>query len=402
MSDRKLYYDDPDRDRCEAVVVERGTIEGRPFVRLDATILYPEGGGQPADRGTIAGVEVTDVRSRGGDVLHLLAAPVEADAVVVLLDVVRRFDFRQQHTAQHLLSAWLEDRHGLATTSFHLGDAYTAIEVAGAPPSRRTLDEVEAELNELIRADRAVAARWVEPADLDGLRVRTRGLPEGHDGPVRLVTIDGIDCNTCGGLHVDSLRKLQAIHLLGAEPARGGGARIRFLAGGRVLDELRRRGVVLDGVRDRLGTGPEEFAATLDRWVADRKRLERRVYDLESEWARTIAAELVAVAGPIVARRLPGSGPAFLRVVAAAFLEARPEGTVVLVGDEGDPPSPCYLVQSGPKGPSDVSALGERIRSALEARGGGTGRMHQGKGGRVIADTSEIERAISPQPPQGT
>lgn len=396
MSDRKLYYEDPSLDRCTSTVVERGTIDGRPFVRLDATILYPEGGGQPSDRGTIAGVEVVELRSRGAEVLHLLAAPVEGDRLEVLLDAARRFDLRQQHTAQHLLSAWLEDRHALPTTSFHLGEAYTAIEVAGPPPDPRTLVEVESALNARIREDHPVVPRWVEPEALEGLRIRTRGLPEGHVGPVRLVEIEGIDCNTCGGLHVGRLGEIQSIHLLEAEPARGGGARIRFLAGGRVLDEMRRRAGILEAVRERIGAAPEEAAAILDRWTAERKRLERRLRDLEADWARGVAAALAAAPGPVLTRRLPGAGPNALRAVAAALVALRPEAVAVLVGDEGEPPASCYLVQSGPQGPEDVAAIGTRLRDRLGARGGGSGRLHQGKGGRPDPDPSTIESAINP------
>src|SRR5512134_236929 len=134
MADRKLFYDEPEIDRIDTRGVATGELDGRPFVRLDETIFFPEGGGQPADRGTIGGVAVVDVRARGEEVLHLLEAPVAAGPVACVLDAARRFDHRQQHTAQHLVTAVLQDRHGLPTTSFHLGEAYTAIEVAGAEP----------------------------------------------------------------------------------------------------------------------------------------------------------------------------------------------------------------------------------------------------------------------------
>ena len=352
-------------------------------MRLERTVFYPEGGGQPADRGTIAGAEVVDVQSRGAEVLHFLAVGPPcawAEEVEARIDARRRFDLRQQHTAQHLLTAVLADRHRRPTTSFHLGDRFVAIEVEGDAPPPGRLVEVEAEVNELILEDRPVTTRWVAPADLAALPVRTRGLPKDHVGDVRLVEIEGIDLNTCGGTHVSRLGEIQSLHVLGAEHARGG-ARITFLAGSRVLHELRRAEEVAAALKERIGTAPEEFASVLDGWTAERKRGAKRVRDLEAQLAVPLGESLAAVPGPLLARIVPSGGPDFLRAVANAALARRPDATVALVSaDEG-----CFLLQAGPGGPDDVSGLGARLRDALGAKGGGKGRTFQGTGGRVPA-----------------
>lgn len=381
MSDRKLFYEDASLDRVETEIVESGVVDGRPFVRLAETVFYPEGGGQPCDRGTIAGIPVVEVRARGSEVLHVLERPLPGGRVLALIDAQRRFDLRQQHTAQHLLSAILHDRHRMPTTSFHLGDEYTAIEVSGPVPDRARLAGFEAEANAEIRADREVRTREVEPGELAALGVRTRGLPEGHAGRVRLVEIAGIDLNTCGGTHVDRLAELQLLYILDAAPARGV-TRIRFLAGGRTLRELQRLAVSESAIKERLGTGPEAFAAALDGWRADAKNAERRIRALETEVARSRAAEIATGAGQCLCARLEGMGPEMLSRIAAAALERRPEAVVVLVGDVEDSGEACLFVQSGSAGPPDVSEIGQRASEALGARGGGKGRRYQGRGGR--------------------
>ena len=381
MADRKLFHEDASLDRIETEVIETGTLDGRPFVRLEATIFYPEGGGQPADRGTIAGVAVVDVRSRGSEVLHVLERPVPLGPVVAEIDAALRYDRCQQHTAQHLLTAILLNRHGLRTTAFHLGEEYTAIEVAGPVPSPERLRAFEDEVNEEIRRDRPVRARSVSPSELDAIEFRSRGLPEGFSGDVRLVEIEGIDVNTCGGTHVDRLSEVQVLRILGAEPARGG-ARIRFLAGGRVLREMRSQAAIEEAIRARIGTAREEFAGILDGWKDERHRLERRVRDLEAELARRDAAEMVAEPGAVLARRIDGAGPERLKALASAVLAERRDAVVALVGRSGDPPETCFLVQAGEAGPLDVTALGAKLRDALGAKGGGRGRTFQGRGGR--------------------
>jgi alanyl-tRNA synthetase len=390
VPDRRLFDDDPVLDRAESRVVEEGTEEGAPWVRLEQTLFYPQGGGQPADRGTIGGVAVVDVQTRDRAIRHVLAHPLglhRGQPVPLVLDAARRLDHRQQHTAQHLVTALLADRHRRSTTSFHLGERHVAIEIEGAPPPGSFLAALEEEVNTLIREDRAVRTCYVEPAALAALPVRTRGLPRDHEGPVRLVEIEGLDLNTCGGTHVRRLGEIQAVHVVGVDKARGG-TRLSFVAGGRVLVELRRAAEVEEAVRTRIGTAPESFAEVLDTWTARRRALERRVRDLESALAAGLGAALAAQPGPRLTRVVPEAGPDLLRGVAAAALSLRPEAVVVLVGQG------CYLVQTGPAGPDEASSLGDRLRLVLGGAGGGRGRMHQGRF-ETAPQGEALERALA-------
>ncbi len=387
MADRKRFHDEPGLARLATVVIESGALSGRPYVRLEETIFYPEGGGQPADRGTINGVRVLDVQSRGERILHFVEHPLAEGPARLEIDADLRFDRMQQHTAQHLLTAVLLDRHALPTTAFHLGERYTAIEVAGPVPSAERLQAIEDEVNREIRLDRKVAARWVHPDELGGLPVRSRGLPEDLTGDIRLVEIEGLDLNTCGGTHVARLGEIQMLRIVDAGPARGG-ARIEFLAGGRVLRELREAASIDALLKARIGTAREEFAGVLDVWEQERKRLERRVRDLERGLAERVAVEMATETGPLLSRFLGDAGPDFLRAVANAVVARRPDATVALVGAPPDGRDACFLVQAGPSGPEDVAPRGRALAERLGAKGGGKGRTFQGRGGRWPGDSS--------------
>ena len=381
MPDRKRFYDDPRLARLSTSVVAAEEKDGRFRVRLDETIFYPEGGGQPADHGSIGGAAVLDVVSDGPAVWHEIDRAIAAGPVATVLDERRRFDHCQQHTAQHLLTAVLLDRHARPTTSFHLGATVTAIEVSGGVPSKAELRAYEREVNAHLREDRAITTRWVSPEELADLPVRSRGLPAGHEGPVRLVEIEGLDLNTCGGTHVARLAEIQAIEILDAEAARGG-TRIHFLAGGRLFADLDRRRDLEDELRARIGTASEEFPSVLDTREAERRRLARRVDELEERLARIEVAALPVVAGGFVVAARPGEGPDALRSLARAIIERDPTSVAVLAGDA------CFLVQSGERGPEDVAALGARVRDLVGARGGGRGRTFQGKGGAMPAQAA--------------
>ncbi len=384
MEDRRLYYEHPEIVEHATAVTEAGVFEGRPYVRLAETPFHPEGGGQPADRGTISGVAVVGLDEDEAGVRHFLAAPLPAGPVVAQVDAARRLDLRQQHTAQHLLTAVLNARHERFTTSFHLGEAYTAIEVTGPVPPPETLAAWEEEVNAAIREDRPVRTRWADLADLERLNVRTRGLPDDFRGRVRLVEIEGIDRNTCGGTHVHRLAEIQVIHLLGAEPARGG-TRLPFVAGGRVLARLRVHEAREDALKSRLGQAPEGFAAVVDGWVEEKKAAEKRVRRLLGELAERIAAEMAKETAPVLRRIVPLAAPELLREVANRVLAARPSAVVELVGADAEAGTACFLVLSGPEGPPDVAAAGARLRDALGAKGGGRGRSFMGAGGKPPA-----------------
>jgi len=347
--------------------------EGAWDVVLSESVLYPEGGGQPSDAGEVGGVPVIALRKDAdGAVVHRMSAPVSGE-VEVTVDWPRRFDHMQQHTGQHLLTAVARDQFGLATTAFHLGPDRCDVELDGLLGAGE-MAALEAAVNAEIRAARPVAVRLAQPDELEALGVRTRGLPEGFTGDVRLVAIEGLDLNTCGGTHLRSTAELQALKLTGTEPMRGG-TRLHYLAGGRVLDALS-GALSRERALSRLLTcPPAEHADAVSRVMAAAKRSGKEKKGLLSELAGLVGREL-ATSG---ARHLhrPDGDMGFLSAVAGAALRAKPELTCLLTAGvrEG------VFLLVGP--PDTVSALGPRVAEVLEGRGGGAGGRFQGKGARL-------------------
>ena len=272
------YEREPYRTSLETRVVASGADAGRPWAVLEDTILYPEGGGQPSDRGTLNGVAVLDVQKREGAIRHTLAAPVAEGPADIVLDWERRFDHMQQHTGQHLLSAVAQDRFAWETTAFHLGPDVSDVELAAPSLSPKDLARLEEAVAAEIRAARPVVPRRVSLEEFRTLPVRTRGLPEGFTGDVRLVEIAGVDLNTCGGTHLANTAEIETIPLLWAESLRGG-TRVFFAAGGRARRRLRRHEDRNAALRAALGASDEALLdaakAKLDQ-LAEAERAVRR------------------------------------------------------------------------------------------------------------------------------
>jgi len=392
VSDDSLaaYERDPRLRELEVEVLAAGEESGRAWARLDDTVLYPEGGGQPADRGWLGDVAVDDVQKRGGEVVHYLAAPVATGPASLRLDWTRRFDHMQQHTGQHLLSALAADRFGWETTSFHLGERTCDVELAAEALPAERLAELEEAIAAEVRAARPVTTRRVPPEALAELAVRSRGLPAGHVGDVRLVEIAGIDLNTCGGTHLASTAEIECVKLLGSEPMRGG-VRLYWVAGGRVRSRLAAHEARNEALRRALEAGDDELAAVAAAKVAalhDSERARRRLAErlAEAEAARLLAA---ASGARFVESHLDDADGAFVQRVASAFAAGPGAAVALITAESGGAAVFALAAQDGAA--VDLKTLGARAAAALAGRGGGSGRIFQGKAGSLSGRAALVD-----------
>lgn len=380
MSELPAYERDPHLTRLETSVLEAGTEDGQPCTILADTVLYPEGGGQPADRGRVGGVTVTDVRKSDGVILHILEQPLEIGEVTVELDWARRFDHMQQHTAQHLLTAVAADRFGWPTTAFHLGEHVSDVELAVPAISEEQLRSLENAVAAEVRAARPVTARRVSMDEYERTDVRSRGLPAGHTGDVRLVEIEGVDLNTCGGTHCSSTAELEAIKLLGTESLRGG-TRVFYLAGERLRRRLGQEVERTAALRGVLGAADDELIGAAEARIEQLKDAGRTVRRLEEELATALAHQLAARPGPVSVEHLGRHGLPFMQRVARELTSIAPEQVVLLTAGEGE--VGFFLLAAGEESTIDASELGPRIAHLLEGKGGGKDGVFQGRVNRL-------------------
>lgn len=376
MSVLPAYERDPYLRSLETEVVESGTERSQAFVVLADTILYPEGGGQPSDRGWIAGVPVEDVRTVQGQVRHYVAGPPPAGRVQVELDWIRRFDHMQQHSGQHLLTAVAQERFGWSTTAFHLGAHVSDIELDVPTLAPDQLAELEEAVAGEIRSARPVTGRRVSPEAFAVLPVRTRGLPEGHVGDIRLVEIAGIDLNTCGGTHVRSTAEIEALKLLGVEGMRGG-ARLLYVAGTRLRRLLATHHERTAKLRQLLGTSDDELAAGVAARFDQLKEAQRTIRSLEEELAVEAAQALVASPAKVVSAHWPLRDLPFLQRVGKEFARLGPDRLALLTAGQGE--QGAFLLCAGENVMIDLPTAGRKVAEILSGRGGGTGRVFQGK-----------------------
>ncbi|GEO81420.1 alanyl-tRNA editing protein [Pararhodospirillum oryzae] len=188
---------------------------------LDRTVCYPQGGGQPGDTGTLtladgSTLALADTRyGADGAIVHILAPetplPPVGTALGVAIDWARRHRIMRMHTCLHLISRLTDGK--ITGASVGDGKGRIDLDLPGTPPDREALD---ARLAELIAADPPVRVRWISDEELDAtpdlIRTLTVRPPRGS-GQVRLVEIEGIDVQPCGGTHVRSLGEIAPVRL---------------------------------------------------------------------------------------------------------------------------------------------------------------------------------------------
>ncbi len=376
MSAPHAFEREPYRTGLTVRVTGTGVEEGRPWAALDDTILYPEGGGQPADRGLLGGVPVLDVQAVEGTIRHTLAAPVSEGPAELHLDWERRFDHMQQHTGQHLLTAVASDRMGWETTAFHLGPETCDVELAVPSIAPADAARLEEEVAAEIRAARPVRTRRVRPEEMGVLPVRTRGLPDGHEGDVRLVEIEGVDLNTCGGTHVRTTAEIESVKLLGTERLRGG-TRLFFVAGGRVRRRLGAHEERSGRLRVLLGAPDAGLADAAEAKLAQLAELQKAARAAEEELAEAKADALAATAAALSEAHFDGRDLAFLTRVGKRFSTLPVPGVLLLTSAKDG--AEAFLLAGGGTSTDDVRALGALVAEALGGRGGGSGKLFQGK-----------------------
>ncbi len=386
METRKLYYENPRLVEFEANLVACEKADEGWQVELDGSAFYPEGGGQPADRGWIDGVPVLDVAERDGSVRHLLAArPAAApgDRVKGRVDWERRFDYMQQHTGQHLVSSAFLDRLSVETVSVHFGESYTTVELDTPVLSEAELAAVEERANEVIGENRTVRSLFVPLEEI--VRYRLRKAPPALP-VVRLVEIDGFDLCACGGTHVARTGEIGLVHAAGSESIRGH-VRVQWKIGRRAFRDYREASTVATAVARELGGKPVESLERVRDLVGALKdaravaaRLERRVAELT---AAALPVEHVPSADgssfEFVGHRLVGESEQLMRELLER-LAVEPRRVVCLVCDAGD--RLRLAVAVGPGCGFSPAALVSPLLSLVEGRGGGKDGRWQGSGAR--------------------
>ena len=217
MTCREIFRDDAYVRECTTTVIGHAG----PGFLVDQTVFYPRAGGQPGDRGKwqSAGSTAPIIDCcRGeypGEIVHVTpdsaAMPEIGTTLNLALDWPRRHRLMRMHSCLHLLCKAVDG----TVTGGNIGDGKGRLDF-DIPEATLNKEELGAVINQWIAEDHAISAHWIDEAELERRPelVRTMSVqPPRGQGRIRLVEIDGLDLQACGGTHVRSTREIGRVHI---------------------------------------------------------------------------------------------------------------------------------------------------------------------------------------------
>lgn len=376
MKTVKLYESDAYMETFEAVVLSCEKCDGGYKILLDKTAFFPEGGGQPSDTGTLSGIDVFDVQIENGEVFHYATALAKpGERVEGRIDFARRYNFMQNHTAEHIVSGLVYKKFGFDNIGFHLNENEVTFDFNGFFTAEQ-LDELEYEANVKVWRNLPVTAYYPDAETLESTPYRAKS---GIEGEIRLVRIENTDVCACCAPHVKNTGEIGVIKFLSTENQHGG-TRIFMKCGAFALKDYKAKTADIKAICETLSAKPQEVKNAVFS-------LSSRI-DREKKTVKEIKAELLAYKVRLFDKSKPaiylsGADIKDLQMLAdglhktyggvrTALCESQNGASFVMCGKE-----------------PEITEEFEKLKSRFEVKGGGRGDIRQGS---VTAAAEQVKR----------
>ncbi len=254
----KLYYErrEPYRQNGEVkhfsfkASVER--IIDDEWIVLNKTMLYPQGGGQRHDVGKINGFQVEDVRKQSGVILHRLPEHDLEDGKRVkgTVNGEKRQQLTQHHSTTHMVNAAAREELG---EHIYQSGAKKSLEKGRLDithyekPEKETVRDIEASVREIIEEDHDINVKELSKSEAEqkyGFRIYQGGAPPGN--VIRLIEIEDIDIEACGGTHLLSTGNTGEFYITDVKRIQDGVIRLEYKAGKAAKEYIEKMSEILD------------------------------------------------------------------------------------------------------------------------------------------------------------
>lgn len=378
----ELFYRDEYAREFDAEVISCQKGKKGYEVVLSDTAFYPEGGGQPADRGTLEQVNVLDVKRRNGEILHITDAPLEPGMTVHgVLDWERRFDHMQQHSGEHILSGLVHAQFGYDNVGFHMNDEVVTVDFNG-PITWEEAMELEDKVNAYIWTDAESRELYPSEEELKAMDYRSKIELKGK---VRLVEYPGADLCACCGTHVAHTGEIGLMKILSVSRHKDG-VRMEMLFGGRAMKDYDRKHLLNTEFSCRLFAKPYETGEALQRVLDEMNAMKFRMQAMNERYY-AMRATSIPVGEPVIFFNEPGMSMVEIRKFCDYLISKGKVKTAMIISPK-DKESVNYVMGSADLNMRDVGKL---LNEELHGRGGGRPEMVQGS---FQAEADAVEQAF--------
>lgn len=281
----RLYDKDSFIKEFTATVLDSCEKADGYFTVLDKTAFFPEGGGQPSDVGFLDNARVYDVQINEGVIYHYTTKQFQKGQTVTgRIDFNRRFDFMQQHSAEHIVSGIAHCLYGCENVGFHLSEDIVTLDFDKFLTDDK-LFQIEELANRRVYENAAFNCYYPEVETLKTLSYRSKKELE---GAVRIVEIENTDVCACCAPHVKNAGQIGIIKLLDREKLRGG-MRIELKAGKRALADYNEKYSNVRKISSALAVAQKDAAVGVGRLLNTLGEQKAKITELKLEKIKNLA-----------------------------------------------------------------------------------------------------------------
>lgn len=366
MTDR-LYERDPYIREFDARVMACEEKDNAYRICLDKSAFFPEGGGQPGDRGWIGEAVISDTHEKDGEVWHYADRPLTVNTKVYCrLDWDFRFSNMQNHAGEHIVSGLIHRKYGYDNVGFHMGSEAITLDINGELTEEQ-VGEIEREANRAIEENISIRAMIPPQKELAVMSYRSK---KELAGEVRIVEIPGYDRCACCGTHPFRTGEIRLIKILSVQNYKGG-VRISMLSGNRALTDYAEKHDSVVKISHLLSAKTGEISEAVERLQRENGDLKFKMVQMKKEMLAAKAANLT-ISGKALCVLENGLEGNELREYANLLSE---RARRVLVLAEGDGGRYRYVLIDADQ---QAKELGQEIQTLYAGKGGGTPQMIQG------------------------
>lgn len=394
------FYEDDKKLEFQAKVLR---VLGGGLVVLDRTFFYPRSGGEEPDHGYIGGSRVVDVDKVSNLVLHRVEEPgfKEGELVDCIVDGDRRRQLTIHHTATHLVNA--AAREVLGEHIWQAG-AHKDVDLARLDVTHYEsidpddLGKMEVIANDIIQREVPVHKLFMSRKAAEakyGFRLYQGGAPPGDE--IRIVEVEGVDVEACGGTHLDNTREIGLLAILRSERIQDGVNRIEFVAGRAALEKLREKREILSRASAALRVEEDKLPKTVERFFSEWKERGKKIEGLEARLSRIIAKDLESRVKrvrdlEVVAESVNNVGPDVIANIGQMMVGDN--RVIVILGEEDKRTHVFVILGKGAEARGlHAGRMAKEIASTLGGGGGGSVKIGRGAGDSGSAGDA-LERAI--------
>ncbi len=372
----KIFHQNPYVNETKAKIIKKEKEGDLWKILPDKTVVYPGGGGQPQDRGFIENFEIVKTKEENGKIFHYIKEDIKKDEISISIDFKKRYDYMQQHTAQHLLSELLIRLFNYETLSFSIGEEHSSIEINAKHFDFDKIKKTEEFcLNQILKS---IPVKVYYAKDSSSIPFRK---PPKIKENIRVVEIEGFDYSACGGTHLKNTSEISLIKIIKTDKIRSN-IRLYYVAGYRALYDYQKKNKTILELQKIFGKPHEKLTDGANELKDKYEKLRKEIKHYKKREIENEIEKIIKSSEDFIFKVFEDEDIKDLKFMAKKITSS---GKNILFVSKN--PTKFFIIGRG-KGDTNLKELSEKIFSTVKGRGGGREDWLEGK----LENLDDIEK----------